>query len=111
MIKFKDKTHEDKFYITLSRMRKNDKYHQAMAYIIALYDIPYIYKFYEDEINYEIINDLDWSAEETRATRLAFNLHSEYTDDYTSVSELICSKNKNNKYLIEAIRIVFDNEH
>ena len=104
-IKFRDKEHEQRFYIFLSRMKKRDCYHQAVAYLMAL-DIvlaPHaeaIFDFEEDCVNTcDLIQYHGWqTGTSRRTTRLLMNLWNGWcsdTDDgecssnYT-VDEIFC---------------------
>ena len=85
-IKLANSKHEKAFYSLLSRMKKTDRYHSALAYLLTLDNvcrvhISDLFDIEEDIILFAGLEKSWQTGTSLRTTRLAFNLWSTYVDD------------------------------
>lgn len=94
---FKDKLHENNFFVVLEKMKNQDAYHTSVAYLLTLDSVCFrhignLFDFENDCIKINAL-DADWHTSTSKQTvRLAFNLWSDYADDYTTPSKLFCGE-------------------
>lgn len=75
-MKFEDKYHEQRYYKLLSRMKKNDCYHKAAVYLMALADLvpEDVFDFDADRVKHDGVFK-GWQTSSTvKTTRLMYNL-------------------------------------
>ena len=85
-IKFANSKHENAFYSLLTRMKKTDRYHSALAYLLTLDNvcrehISDLFDLKEDIILFAGLEKGWQTGTSLRTTRLAFNLWCTYVDD------------------------------
>lgn len=98
-MKFKDKYHETLFCFIMQKMKSQDVYHRAVAYLIALDDVcrnhvEDMFNFTEDVIVTESLNKGWQTGTSKRTARLAFNLWNGWDTDgesYTDDDGCMCS--------------------
>lgn len=116
---FQNEVHEQRYFETLKKMSRIDPYHQAVAYLIALADLPAndVFDFKEDGIKIEGLQASWQTSSSLKATRLMFNLWNGCTRD-TAVPEAdvsahyavdeIFSNAEYAPFFYEAIKIRFE---
>ena len=119
-INFVDKEHFERYENVLSRMKRDDTYHKAAAYLMALVPLHYadVFDFKNDRIKHEGLFEPWQSHSSRKATRLMYNLWNgccqdlsaeepEKTSGYYAVDEIF----SNWQYapaFFEAIKIRFE---
>lgn len=116
---FVDKQHCERFEDVLARMRRDDGYHKAAAYLMTLVPLVYddVFDFEDDAIKHEGLYTPWQSHSSRKATRLLFNLWNgcyqdraaeepENTSMYYSVDEIMSNGQYRNAFM-EAIKIRF----
>lgn len=104
---FRSARHKADFYRFLKMMKRQDSYHQAIAYLLALDDVMAsnytdVFDFAEDFIKIESAFNHGWqTGTSQKTTRLLFNLWNgcanDYDDDngatsnYYTVDGIFCS--------------------
>lgn len=127
-LKFKSELHYRKFIDILSRMKRQDCYHLAAAYLIAmdLYDVAEaVFDFAEDRIKPLTSLKYAWHTSSTlKTTRLMQNLWNGCVSDYPgcsiypengesdvspyyAVDEIFCNS-ENAPFYWEAVRLRFE---
>ena len=117
---FVDKEHFERYENVLSRMRRDDAYHKAAAYLMTLVPLQYadVFDFENDWIKHEGLFEPWQSHSSRKATRLMYNLWNgcyqdraaeepEKTSGYYAVDEIF----SNWQYapaFFEAIKIRFE---
>lgn len=86
MIIFKDDEHQRLYEEILSKMKRADSYHSAVAYLLSLdtvlrEHIGEVFDFAEDGIKPEGLNRAFQTGSSRKTTRLAFNLWNGYYTD------------------------------
>ena len=118
-MRFRDEDHELKFHKVLSRMKNQDVYHLAAAYLIALAKLvpDDVFDFEQDRIRPSGVFGSWQTSSSIRATRLMFNLWSGWAYDEDpetnrmpstrySVDEIFCDS-EYGPYFYEAVKIRF----
>lgn len=85
-MKFKDNDHKLNYESTLSLMKSNDCYHQAVAYLFTLDNvciehIQDLFDFADNTINPDSLNSAWQTNTSKRTTRLALNLWGGYCSE------------------------------
>lgn len=118
-IHFKNKTHSDRYKELMSKMKHDNVYYRAVAYLIALNDDCYkhlssIFNIEKGIISFECINEGWQTSSSFRVTRLIYNLWNGYcyeesddedppvSKDYT-VSEIFYDSDA--RYYFEAVKL------
>ena len=83
---FKDSQHQERYLQVLGKMRNQDNYHQAAAYLMALVPLKYsdVFDFESDGIKHEGIYAAWQTHSSRKATRLMFNLWNGCCQDYAA---------------------------
>ena len=90
-ILFRTEEHEAHYGEILSKMKSQDCYHRAIAYLFALDDCCYehldlLFDFKDDGIIVDGVNGGWHTGSSKRTVRLAFNLW----NDYMALSQILC---------------------
>ena len=115
---FENKYHELRYNDLMSRMKKNDCYHRAVAYLMALADLlpEDVFDFERDVIKHAGLNK-GWQTSSTRkTTRLMYNLwngwaYESASDDAVSLYYTVDNIFDNYQYapyFFEAVRIRYE---
>ena len=108
---FKNKLHENNFFIVLDKMKNQDAYHTSVAYLLTLDSVCFrhiknLFDFENDCVKIDAL-DADWHTSTSRqSVRLAFNLWNDYTDECTTPSKLFCGEYA--QYYLQAICLRFN---
>lgn len=110
-MRFRSNRHRDVFYDIVGKMKNDDCYHQALAYLISLDSvcrehIESLFDFDHDIILFDALKEGWQTGTSVKTTRLAFNLWSGYVDEtpvYSTPSELFCCEYA--VYYVEAIKL------
>lgn len=111
IVTFYNKDHENAFDDVINRMKSQDCYHQALAYLITLdtvcrHHIDDLYDFKQDIILYEGLKQPWQTGTSLRTTRLAFNLWVGFVDNdprRSTPEDLFCCSYA--PYYCEAIKL------
>ena len=119
-MKFQNDNHRQHFLRLLSMMKRNDAYHQSVAYLMALVpmDANDVFDFQNDCIKHEGLYARWQTSSSRKATRLLFNLwngcyedHAAETPEKTSYYYAVDEIFSNYEYapwFMEAVRIRFE---
>jgi hypothetical protein len=93
---FKNKLHENNFFIVLEKMKNQDAYHTSVAYLLTLDSVCFrhigkLFDFAEGCIKPDGINAEWQTGTSKQTTRLMFNLWNGYRDEMTTPDNLFCS--------------------
>lgn len=108
---FRDEQHEDRYFAIIAKMKSNDVYHAALAYLLALDSnvdskrLAECFDFSEDIIKPGVLEAAWITSTDRRVLKLGFNL---WNDTHqANVSDVFCA-GADLEYLLEAVKIRFN---